>query len=111
MSEKDEPKIGPNPQKQDYTAITFYPDLEKFRMKMIDNDIFSLFMKRAYDLAGVTPEKVQVVFNGQPIKIKNFDQYSKLYLDTKEADHLPKIVEKKHQRWEIVASLSDGKFE
>lgn len=91
--------------------MTFYPDLDKFRMSIMDDDIVSLFTKRAYDLAGVINEKVKVILNGQLLPVKNFDQYCKLYLDTKEAKDLPKIVEKKHERWEIVASLSDGQFQ
>lgn len=95
----------------DYTCVTFYPDLQKFRMSIMDDDIVSLFTKRAFDLAGVTNDKVRVELNGQLLPIKGFDEYCKLYLDTVEAKDLPKVVEKKQERWEIVASLSDGQFQ
>lgn len=111
MSEKEEPQIGSSSRGEDYTCVTFYPDLGKFRMNVMDDDIVSLFTKRAYDLAGVTNDKVKVVLNGVALPVKNFDQYCKLYLDTKEAQDLPKIIEKKHDRWEIIASLSDGQFQ
>ena len=111
MSEKEEPQIVPSGKGEDYTCVTFYPDLEKFRMRVMDDDIVSLFAKRAYDLAGVTPDKVKVVLNGVELPVKNFAQYCKLYLDTKEAEDLPKIIEKKHERWEVIASLSDGQFQ
>lgn len=77
----------------------------------MDSEIVSLFTKRAYDLAGVTNDRVRVYFNGELINIQNFKQYCELYLETKESEDLPKIVEKKHPRWEIIASLSDGQFQ
>lgn len=51
----------------DFTSITFFPDLKKFKMQRMDDDIVSLFTKRAYDLAGVTDKKVKVVLNGERI--------------------------------------------
>ena len=78
----------------------------------MDSGIISLLSKRAYDLAGVTDGKVSVTLNGKLINIKNFHDYCDLYLKNKEslADDLPKLIEKKHDRWEIIASLSDGQF-
>ena len=80
-------------------------------MAVMDDDIVSLFTKRAFDLAGVTNEKVRVVLNGTEIPVRNFDSYCKLYLDTKDAQNLPKVKEKKQERWEVIASLSDGQFQ
>jgi hypothetical protein len=37
----------------DYTCITFKPDLGRFKMDSLDKDIIALFTKRAYDMAGV----------------------------------------------------------
>jgi DNA topoisomerase-2 len=65
MSRKDNPVITPNRDKQDYTCITFYPDLQKFKMDFLDEDIVSLLIKRAYDIAGVTSSKVKVLLNGK----------------------------------------------
>jgi DNA topoisomerase-2 len=64
MQRKDDPIITPNRDKQDYTCITFYPDLKKFKMDHLDDDIVSLLFKRAYDIAGVTSSKVKVYLNG-----------------------------------------------
>jgi len=111
MADKEEPVITENTRGQDYTCVTFYPDLSKFRMETMDDDIVSLLTKRAFDLAGVTDERVRVHLNGEKIEIKNFQQYCGLYLEAKEAVDLPQIVEKKHDRWEILASLSDGQFQ
>jgi len=64
MQEKEEPKITEYPNGRDFTCITFYPDLAKFKMNKMDEDIVSLFHKRAYDLAGVSDAKVKVLLNG-----------------------------------------------
>ena len=80
-------------------------------MAVMDDDIVSLFTKRAYDLAGVINKNVKVTLNGHQLPVKNFEDYCKLYLDTVEARALPKLAEKKHDRWEILASLSDGQFQ
>jgi len=101
------PVIEPN-SGEDYTAITFYPDLKRFNMQEMDTDIVALMTKRAYDLAGVSDPKVKIFINGNRINIKNFEQYCDLYLKIDENKELPKIVEAKHERWEIIASLSDG---
>jgi DNA topoisomerase-2 len=79
-------------------------------MQSMDPDTVSLLTKRAYDMAGVSDSKVKVYLNGQKIEIKNFVEYCDLYLNNQENSELPKIVEKKTDRWEIVASLSDGQF-
>jgi len=80
-------------------------------MHSMDPDTVSLLTKRAYDLAGVSDSKVKVMLNGQRIEIKNFVDYCDLYLNNKENMDLPKIIEKKTDRWEIIASLSDGQFQ
>lgn len=53
-----EPEITSNDLKKDFTCVTFWPDLSKFKMKKLDGDILSLMTKRVYDLAGVTNGKV-----------------------------------------------------
>jgi DNA topoisomerase-2 len=97
MLQKDQAIIESKPQKANFTCITFYPDLSKFKMKIMDADIISLMTKRAYDLAGVTEGRVVVKLNGKSIGVKNFNQYCDLYLKNKAslAEDLPKIVEKK----------------
>lgn len=55
MSSRSDPEIKENPKGQEYTCITFYPDLKKFNMTHLDEDIVGIMNKRVYDLAGVTP--------------------------------------------------------
>jgi DNA topoisomerase-2 len=49
---------------KDFTSVTFYPDFKRFKMDKLDDDIFMLFTKRAYDMAGLMP-KVSVTLNGK----------------------------------------------
>lgn len=113
MQQKFAPEILENKSNQNFTCITFWPDLAKFGMKSMDRDIVSLMTKRAYDLAGVVDGKVSVMLNGNVIQIKDFNSYCDLYLKNQQSleDDLPKIVERKQPRWEVVASLSDGQFQ
>lgn len=55
MSIRGEPEFKENTKGDDYTCITFKPDLSKFKMTMLDDDIVGLMIKRVYDLAGCTP--------------------------------------------------------
>jgi DNA topoisomerase-2 len=111
MSKKEEPTITDDPGVFDYTCITFRADLKRFRMQSLDNDIVALFTKRAYDMAGVSDRRVQVKLNGKLLQIKDFKDYCDLYLKAEEHKELPKIVEQKSDRWEVICSLSDGAFQ
>lgn len=108
MGVREEPEIKPNPDGKDYTCITFRPDLKRFGMERLDDDIVSLMTKRVYDMAGCTPAAVRVKLNGKIVDIKNFSSYVDLYLQTQENKELPKIIEKGNDRWEVMCSLSDG---
>lgn len=111
MTKTEEPVIKPNAAGLDFTCVTFYPDLKRFKIAGLDEDTVSLFTKRAYDMAGVTDSRVKVYINGKRIEVKNFCDYCDLYLKNEENRELPKIIEQKHERWEVVASLSDGQFQ
>ena len=62
MLKFNEPKIEDYNDK-DFTCITFEPDLERFGMKELDDDIVALLQKRVYDMAGITPKEVKVYLN------------------------------------------------
>ncbi|KAG9295754.1 hypothetical protein G9A89_008982 [Geosiphon pyriformis] len=116
MSVVEEPEIRSNKFGEEFTKITFKPDLEKFGMEEIDDDLESLLKKRAYDMAGIT-ENVKVYLNDHQIKIKNFKEYVQLYIDSKKPaeDDSPKpaiIYDVPHPRWEISLTPStDGQFQ
>lgn len=115
MSRKEEPKISPNPKNEEYTRITFKPDLAKFGMTHMDDDFEALIKKRVYDMAGCVAG-VKVFLNDERIKIKDFKQYVELYVNSAQIGNdisgKPLIVhEKVNDRWEISFVLSDGQFQ
>lgn len=84
MTKTTEPKINPN-SGEDFTCVTFEPDLERFGMTELDEDTVSLFERRAYDIAA-SSRGVKVFLNGQRIPIKTFKDYVDLYLKDKGDD-------------------------
>ena len=62
-----------------YCCIKYLPDFSKFGMKHITNDMYSLLVKRTYDLAACTPENVKVYFNESEIKCRKLPDYIKLF--------------------------------
>ena len=53
---------------EDYTCITFHPDLSKYKMQSLDKDIVALMVRRAYDIAGSTKD-VKVYLNGNRLPV------------------------------------------
>ena len=54
---------------QDFTRVTFYPDLRKFKMEKLDADIVALFTRRAYDIAATLPG-VDVYLNSCKLHVR-----------------------------------------
>jgi DNA topoisomerase-2 len=82
------PQISPNPKGEEYTKITFTPDLKRFGMSSIDDDTYALLSKRVYDMAG-TVRDIKVFLNNERLKIKNFKQARRSsFLFVRQA-HLP----------------------
>lgn len=52
----------------EYTCITFRPDLPKFKMTILDKDTVALMTRRAYDIAGAS-KGVKVFFNGKKLPV------------------------------------------
>ncbi|XP_064095039.1 DNA topoisomerase 2-alpha-like isoform X2 [Macrobrachium nipponense] len=112
MSKTSDPKIKPS-YGEDYTKITFSPDLAKFKMETLNADIISLLSRRAYDVAAST-RGVKVFLNGKRVPVKNFKDYVDLFLKDKvdDADNPVKAVyEAVNERWEVAVALSDKGFQ
>ncbi|WFC97528.1 DNA topoisomerase (ATP-hydrolyzing) [Malassezia yamatoensis] len=122
MHEKTQPKITKNTRKEEFTCITFKPDLSLFHMDGIDPDTEALLMKRVYDMAG-TVKGVKVFLNGERLKIKNFKQYVEMYVQSireisgnfkseDAANPKPLVVfdqsENNGRVWEVGFAVSDG---
>lgn len=69
MTKTAEPRIVDS--SQDYTKVTFFPDLPRFKMEKLDKDFIALISRRAYDVAGCTPG-VDVFLNGSRCVFSRF---------------------------------------
>jgi len=108
MTKRHEPEVA-NSKEKSFTRITFKPDLAKFGMSTLDDDVVSLFTKRVYDIAGSTMEKCSVYLNGEKLDVKSFRDYTDLYLLTRQG--VPQVYEKCSDRWEVCLSLTEGGFQ
>uniref|UniRef100_A0A673XP94 DNA topoisomerase 2 n=1 Tax=Salmo trutta TaxID=8032 RepID=A0A673XP94_SALTR len=97
----------------EFTCITFQPDLSKFKMQTLDKDTVAIMTRRAYDIAGAT-KGVRVFLNGKRLPVTSFRNYVDLYLKDK-VDELgiPLIVvhEVVSERWEVCLTLSEKGFQ
>lgn len=113
MKKTTEPKIRTEPKGEDFTRITFHPDLSKFSMEKLDADTVALLSRRAYDVAGCT-RGVKVYLNGKRLPVKGFKDYVGLFLKDKEdeaGNPLTVVYESPSDRWEVAVTLSEaGEF-
>lgn len=120
MSKCGKAKITANAKGDEWTRVTFRPDLKRFGMDSIDEDTAGLLRKRVYDMAG-TVKNVKVYLNDERLKVKNFKSYVELYLNSATAEAAensggaaqikPTIIyEQISPRWEVAFAVSDGNF-
>nr|ASK50299.1 DNA topoisomerase 2 [Eyprepocnemis plorans] len=112
MSKTSDPKIK-DFAGEDYTKVTFSPDLTKFKMEALDKDIVSLMSRRAYDVAAST-RGVKVMLNGKRLPVKTFKDYVELYIKNKEdetGNPLKIVYEQVNDRWEVALTISDKGFQ
>ncbi|KAI9430165.1 DNA topoisomerase [Lactarius indigo] len=114
-------KITKNSRGEEYTRVTFTPDLKRFGMTSIDPDTVSLLKKRVYDMAG-TVKDVKVYLNDERLKVKGFKQYIEMYLNSAAEAAAENsggaaqakqtiIYERISDRWEVGFAVSDGTFQ
>lgn len=89
---------------EDFTKITFFPDLARLGMKTLEKDIVALMKRRAFDVAASTHGRCQVYLNGEPLKVHSFEDYVALHLDP-DAFRVCEVV---NDRWEIAVGITDG---
>uniref|UniRef100_A0A7N0TUR6 DNA topoisomerase 2 n=1 Tax=Kalanchoe fedtschenkoi TaxID=63787 RepID=A0A7N0TUR6_KALFE len=114
MGIKSEPQISKCKSSENWTKVTFKPDLAKFNMSYLEEDTVALMKKRVFDLAGCLGHTVKVELNGQRVPVKSFLDYVGLYLSSaakSRKEPLPRITEKVNDRWEVCVSLSEGQFQ
>lgn len=99
MGKKSEPFITKCKEGENWTKVTFKPDLAKFNMTHLEDDVVALMKKRVVDLAGTLGKSVKVELNGQRIPVKSFSDYVNLYLQSvskSRPDTLPRFVDYLH---------------
>lgn len=104
MREKSKPVITKCSSKP-YTQITFYPELKRFGMEKLDNDILFLMEKRVYDISACTDKSVNVFLNDEKIECKTFEKYVDMYIGDK--GQSARVYENVNERWEVVVGVSD----
>lgn len=97
MQKTDGPEIE-DYEGESYTSFEFTPDYKYFKMDGISDDIFNLMKKRAYDIAMVTNEKVNVYFNDKKIKEKTFEKYISCYFGEQDFQI---VIDDKQKRWKV----------
>ncbi|KAK7839210.1 dna topoisomerase 2 [Quercus suber] len=114
MGTKSEPVISKCKESENWSKVSFKPDLAKFNMTYLEDDVVALMKKRVFDLAGCLGKSVKVELNGTQFPIKSFTDYVNLYLDSaaKSKPDKPRSYRVKvNDRWEICVSLSDTQFQ
>jgi len=106
MSVIGAPKISEfSPDSNEFTEVSFEPDLKKFQLEKMSADMVSLLSKRVYDLAGCTPASVGVYLNGKKLSVKSFKDYVGLYFDQSSTEF--RHYESVNPRWEVCIAHSD----
>ncbi|KAH0726097.1 hypothetical protein KY284_001962 [Solanum tuberosum] len=113
MGKKGEPIITKCKASENWTKVSFKPDLAKFNMEELEADVVALMRKRVIDLGGCLGKTVKVKLNEQRIPVKSFEEYCKLFLDSNDVKREFLKVNDANGvlRWEICVSLSEGQFQ
>lgn len=109
MSDRTEPLVKKSTG-TDFTCITFKPDLARFKMDSLDEDLVALLSKRVYDLAGTNcsgNSKIAVYLNGERIQVKSLETYIDMFAGLEKPIAFARV----NDRWEIGIGASDGSFQ
>lgn len=123
MANVTKPKITKLKTKKEFTKVSFQPDLSKFGMDSLDEEILSVLRRRVYDLCG-TVKDCNIYLNDKKLNIKNFKSYVEMYVkaikekspepDTDEngepKNYTTIVHEVFNDRWELAFAVSDGSF-
>ncbi|CAN6286583.1 unnamed protein product [Urochloa humidicola] len=113
MGKKSEPDITDSLRGVNWTRITFKPDLGKFHMTHLDDDIIALMRKRVIDMVGFLGITVKVTCNGQMFKqLKGFPNSIFPYIRTASKGRvLQRICHRINDQLEVCVTQSEGTFQ
>jgi len=63
------------------TTVTFKPDLTKFEMTRLEEDVVALMKKRVLDMAGCLGDTVTVELYSEVIPFNSFQGYANFFLN------------------------------
>jgi DNA topoisomerase II len=109
MSRRDDPKIT-KCKRLPYTRIRFYPDLKRFGMESLEDDIVALMVRRTYDVSALTSSTTKVYLNNNLINCKSFERYADKFLGASRTETPRVHVASEDGRWELVVSSSNDGF-
>jgi DNA topoisomerase-2 len=104
MTERTKAKITTNSSKS-YTKISFIPDYARFEMSGLDDDIVLLIRKRVIDCIACTNENVQIYLNGEKLRGKGLNDYTKYFFEDEKViseSHIEKIKTKSGELVEYI---------
>ncbi|CAI4230478.1 unnamed protein product [Auanema sp. JU1783] len=102
MAKCDEPEVCSSLE-DDYTKISFVPDMKRFNGVSFDENFVKLLERRCVDVAG-TLQGVDVYFNDKKIQLSTFEDYARMY------DPSCCILTLENG-WQVALSLSDSGFQ
>lgn len=110
MTKATEPEISKvDPQAEDYTCITFSPDMTRLggdsTITSIHPNDYALMCRRVVDTAGCAAGKLQVLLNGQDVSIDSYAQYTEMY---RKEDSPRMCYTNINSRWSVGVGLSDS---
>uniref|UniRef100_A0A1I7TBE0 DNA topoisomerase 2 n=1 Tax=Caenorhabditis tropicalis TaxID=1561998 RepID=A0A1I7TBE0_9PELO len=65
--------------KRRFKQVEFVPDLERFHINEMSDDIVQMIEKRVFEVAATLPNNVDVFFNGQKCDVDGFEDYVKMF--------------------------------
>ena len=103
MTVRQDPVIEPY-EGEDFTRVTFEPDLARFGMSGLEDAIVAIMRRRAYDVAAATRGRCQVWLDEELLEVHSFEDYVGLFLEPEDF----RVCETCNDRWEVAFALTDG---
>ena len=99
MTSFETPKITPS-KKKSYTRITFVPEYTRFG-DSFNSDCIDLFKTRLFECSAITDKRIAVMFNGERVCVKTFQDYIKLFVGKELI-----VYERVNENWEFGVALN-----